>query len=216
MRVLKPEVDELNAQYEKEDPLKKQQAVMALYKRAGVNPLGGCLPLLFQMPILFAMFNFFPAAIELRQKSFLWAEDLSTFDSIVDLPFEIPFYGNHVSLFALLMTVSTILYTRMNNQLSGANSQMMPGMKLMMYLMPVIFLFVLNSYAAGLNYYYFLANVITFGQQATFKFFVDEKKIHEKIQQNKKKPQVSKTSGLQKRLEEMAKKRAAQTPGRKK
>lgn len=216
MKVLKPEVDELNAQYEKDDPLKKQQAVMALYKRAGVNPLGGCLPLLFQMPILFAMFNFFPAAIELRQQSFLWAEDLSTYDSILNLPFKIPFYGNHVSLFALLMTASTILYTRMNNQLSGANSQMMPGMKFMMYLMPVIFLFVLNSYAAGLNYYYFLANIITFGQQSAFRLMVDEKKIHEKIQQNKKKPQVNKTSGLQKRLEEMARKKGYQAPGKKK
>lgn len=216
MKVLKPEVDELNAQYEKEDPLKKQQAVMALYKRAGVNPLGGCLPLLFQMPILFAMFNFFPAAIELRQESFLWAEDLSTYDSILDLPFKIPFYGNHISLFALLMTASTILYTRMNNQLSGANSQMMPGMKYMMYLMPVVFLFVLNSYAAGLNYYYFLANVITFGQQSAFRFMVDEKKIHAKIQANKKKPQTNKTSSFQKRLEEMARKNSAKTQGRKK
>lgn len=216
MRVLKPEVDELNAQYEKEDPLKKQQAVMALYKRAGVNPLGGCLPLLFQMPILFAMFNFFPAAIELRQESFLWADDLSTFDSVLNLPFKIPFYGNHVSLFALLMTASTIIYTRMNNQLSGGNTQMMPGMKVMMYVMPIIFLFVLNSYAAGLNYYYFLANVITFGQQAVFRLMVDDKKIHEKIQQNKKKPQVNKTSALQKRLEEMAKKRGYQAPGKRK
>ena len=214
MRVLKPEIDELNVQYEKEDPLKKQQAVMALYRKAGVNPLGGCVPLLFQMPILFAMFNFFPAAIELRQESFLWADDLSTFDSILTLPFNIPFYGNHVSLFALLMTASTIIYTRMNNQLSGSSNQM-PGMKFMMYAMPVIFLFVLNSYAAGLNYYYFLANVITFGQQAAFRSLVDDKKIHAKIQENKRKPQAQKQSSFQKRLEEMAKKRGYQPPRRK-
>lgn len=212
MRVIKPEIDELNLQYEKEDPMKKQQAILALYRKAGVNPLGGCLPLLFQMPILFAMFNFFPAAFELRQKSFLWAEDLSTFDSVLSLPFKIPFYGNHVSLFALLMTASTIIYTRMNNQLSGSNNQMMPGMKFMMYAMPVVFLFVLNSYAAGLNYYYFLANVITFGQQALFQGLVDDKKIHAKIQENKKRPQASKQSSFQKRLEEMAKKRGYTPP----
>lgn len=211
MRVLKPEVDELNAKYEKEEPLKKQQAVMELYRTAGVNPLGGCVPLLFQMPILFALFRFFPAAIELRQQSFLWADDLSTFDSVLTLPFHIPAYGSHVSLFALLMTISTILYTRMNNQLSGAGTQMMPGMKWMMYLMPVVFLFVLNSFAAGLNYYYFLANVITFGQQFAFQKLVDEKKIHAKIQENRKKPKVSRQSAFQKRLEEMAKQRSQQT-----
>jgi len=211
MRVLKPEIDELNKEYEKEDAMKKQQAVMALYKKAGVNPLGGCVPLLFQLPILLALFNFFPNAIELRQQSFLWAEDLSTWDSIATLPFSIPQYGDHVSLFALLMTISTIVYTRMNNQLSGANNQM-PQLKWMMYLMPVIFLFVLNSYAAGLNYYYFLANVITFGQQFAFTKLVDEKKIHAKIQENKLKPATSKVSGFQQKLEEMAKKRGYQPP----
>jgi YidC/Oxa1 family membrane protein insertase len=213
MRVLKPEVDEINKAYEKEDPLKKQQAVMSLYKKAGVNPLGGCVPMLFQIPVLFAMFNFFPAAIELRQESFLWANDLSTYDDLIKLPFEIPFYGEHVSIFALLMTVSTIIYTRMNNQLSGANSQM-PQLKWMMYLMPVIFLFVLNSFPAGLNYYYFLANVITFGQQAIFLRMIDENKIKAKIAENKKKPQAQKQSKFQKRLEEMAKKRGYNPPKR--
>jgi YidC/Oxa1 family membrane protein insertase len=213
MRVLKPEVDEINKAYEKEDPLKKQQAVMSLYKKAGVNPLGGCLPMLFQIPVLFAMFNFFPAAIELRQESFLWANDLSTYDDLIKLPFEIPFYGAHVSIFALLMTVSTIIYTRMNNQLSGANSQM-PQLKWMMYIMPVIFLFVLNSFPAGLNYYYFLANVITFGQQAIFLRMIDENKIKAKIAENKKKPQAQKQSKFQKRLEEMAKKRGYNPPKR--
>lgn len=214
MRVLKPEIDELNAKYENEDPLKKQQAVMELYKKAGVNPLGGCVPLLLQMPILFAMFSFFPSAIELRQQSFLWAEDLSTYDSIINLPFKIWGYGDHVSLFALLMTISTIIYTRMNNQLSGANNQMMPGMMWMMYLMPVIFLFVLNSYPAGLNYYYFLANIITFGQQFAFRKFVDDDKIHAKIQMYKNKPKTVKVSAFQKKLEEMAKKRGMTPPGK--
>ncbi len=213
MRVLKPELDELNKQYENEDAVKKQQAVMSLYKQAGVNPLGGCVPLLFQIPILFALFNFFPNAIELRQQSFLWADDLSTYDSILTLPFEIPFYGTHVSLFALLMTISTIIYTRMNNQLSGTNAQM-PQLKWMMYLMPVIFLFVLNSYASGLNYYYFLANIITFGQQFAFQKLVDDKKIHAQIQLNKLKPKATKVSGFQQKLEEMAKKRGIQPPGK--
>jgi YidC/Oxa1 family membrane protein insertase len=213
MRVLKPEIDELNKKFENDDPMKKQQALMGLYKEAGVNPLGGCLPLLLQLPILLALFNFFPNAIELRQQSFLWADDLSTYDSILTLPFSIPVYGDHVSLFALLMTISTIIYTMMNNQLSGANSQM-PQLKWMMYLMPVIFLFVLNSYASGLNYYYFLANVITFGQQFAFTRFVDEKKIHAKIQANKNKPNAKKQSSFQQKLEEMARKRGYQQPGK--
>jgi YidC/Oxa1 family membrane protein insertase len=211
MRVLKPEMDELNKKYENEDALKKQQALMALYKEAGVNPLGGCFPLLLQLPILLAMFNFFPNAIELRQQSFLWADDLSTFDSILTLPFEIPVYGDHVSLFALLMTISTIIYTMMNNSLSVQNDQM-KQMKWMMYLMPVVFLLVLNSYAAGLNYYYFLANIITFGQQFAFSKLVDEKKIHAKIQANKLKPASQKTSSFQQKLEEMAKKRGYNPP----
>ena len=213
MRVLKPEIDELNKKFENDDPMKKQQALMGLYKEAGVNPLGGCLPLLLQLPILLALFNFFPNAIELRQQSFLWADDLSTYDSILTLPFSIPVYGDHVSLFALLMTISTIIYTMMNNQLSGANAQM-PQLKWMMYLMPVIFLFVLNSYASGLNYYYFLANVITFGQQFAFTRFVDEKKIHAKIQANKNKPNAKKQSSFQQKLEEMARKRGYQKPGK--
>jgi YidC/Oxa1 family membrane protein insertase len=210
MRVLKPEMDDLNEQYKNDDAVKKQQAVMELYRSAGVNPLGGCMPMLFQIPILFALFSFFPNAIELRQEGFLWADDLSTYDSIVNLPFTIPFYGNHVSLFALMMTVSTIIYTRMNNQLSAGSSQMMPQLKWMMYLMPVIFLFVLNSYAAGLNYYYFLANIITFAQQFAFRKLVDDDKIHAKIQENKKKPKKAQGSSFQQRLEEMAKNKSAQ------
>jgi YidC/Oxa1 family membrane protein insertase len=165
--------------------------------------LGGCLPVLLQMPILFAMFRFFPASIELRQKSFLWATDLSTYDSIYDLPFNIPFYGDHVSLFTLLMTISTLLYTRMNSSQFTGNAQM-ESMKWIMYLMPVIFLGVFNNYSAGLSYYYFLANMMTFTQQAIIKRLVNEDEIHRKIQEHKKKP-AAKKSGFQARLEEMAK-----------
>ncbi len=210
MRVLKPEMDEINEKFGNDDPMKKQQAIMSLYKQAGVNPLGGCLPMLLQMPILIALFNFFPASIELRGESFLWADDLSTYDSIYNLPFTIPFYGDHVSLFTLLMTASTILYTRMNSDLSG-NAQM-AQMKWMMYLMPIIFLGVLNNYSSGLSYYYFLANVITFGQQWAMRKFVNEDAIHARIQENKKKP-VQK-SKLQQKLEEMAK-RQQQLPKKK-
>jgi YidC/Oxa1 family membrane protein insertase len=200
MKVLKPEIDEINAK-KGNDPMKTQQETMALYKKAGVNPLGGCLPMLLQLPILIAMFNFFPASIELRQESFLWAKDLSTYDSIWNFGFRIPGYGDHVSLFTLLMTISTLIYTRMTNQFTSANTQM----KWMSYLMPVIFLGVFNDYPAALSYYYFLANITSFGQQYLFKFFVDEDEIHRKIQENKKKPVSTKKSGFQKRLEEVAK-----------
>ncbi len=210
MRVLKPEIDEINKKFEgKDDPMAKQQATMALYSKAGVNPLGGCLPMLFQMPILIALFQFFPASIELRQQSFLWADDLSSYDSIYDLPFEIPFYGDHVSLFTLLMTVSTIIYTRSNMSMQAGNPQM-EQMKWMMYLMPVMMLGWFNNYASGLSYYYFLANMVTFGQNFVFTKLVDDKAIHAKLQENKKKPK--KQSGFQKKLEDMAKQRGYQAP----
>jgi YidC/Oxa1 family membrane protein insertase len=157
------------------------------------------------------MFFFFPTSIELRQEGFLWATDLSTYDSILNLPFEIPFYGAHVSLFCLLMTITTIISTSMNQQ--AMSSQSMPGMKTMMYLMPVMFLFILNSYSSGLSYYYFLANVITIGQTYLIRYFVDEDKIKLQLQANKKKPVVK--SNFQKRLEEMAKQRGVQTPKKK-
>jgi YidC/Oxa1 family membrane protein insertase len=201
MRVLKPEVDEINAKFGSDKAMEKQQATMALYKKAGVNPMGGCLPMLLQMPILFAMFFFFPTSIELRGESFLWAHDLSTYDSILNLPFSIPFYGDHVSLFCLLMTVTTIISTHLSQ--SSASTPGMPGMKTMMYIMPVMFLFLLNNYPSGLSYYYFLANVITIGQTYLIRSFVDEDKIHAQLQANKKKP--VKKSGFQKRLEDMAK-----------
>jgi YidC/Oxa1 family membrane protein insertase len=214
MRLLRPEVDEIGAKYpKKEDAMKKQQAMMALYKKAGVNPMSGCIPILLQMPILIAMFRFFPASIELRQQSFLWAADLSSYDSILDLPFNIPFYGDHVSLFTLLMTISTIIYTYLNNKMMGTGSQQLPGMKTMMYLMPIMFLGIFNNYSSGLSYYYLLVNLITFAQMYIFQWFVDEDKLHRQIQENKLKPE--KKSGFQKRLEDMAKQRGYNPKARK-
>ncbi|MEQ8623884.1 MAG: membrane protein insertase YidC [Vicingaceae bacterium] len=219
MRVLKPEISEINEKY-KDDAMKKQQSMMALYKQTGVNPLSGCVPMLIQMPILFAMFRFFPASIELRQESFLWADDLSTYDSIYDFPagFSIPFYGDHVSLFTLLMAVSIMFYTKLNSQMSmGAATEgpMAGQMKIMMYLMPVMMLFFFNSYSSGLSYYYFLANIISIGQTFLIrKLFINEDAIRAKIEVNKKKPRSKKKSGFQKRLEEMAKQKGMQPPKR--
>jgi YidC/Oxa1 family membrane protein insertase len=209
MRVLKPEVDELSKKYpKKDDAMKKQQAVMGLYKKAGANPASGCIPMLLQMPILIAMFRFFPASIELRQQSFLWATDLSSYDSIYNLPFNIPYYGDHVSLFTLLMTISTIMYTYLNNQMMSGQTQQMPGMKTMMYIMPIMFLGLFNNYASGLSYYYFLANIITFGQMFAFRYLINEDKLRKQIEINKKKP-PKKKSAFQKRLEDAAKQRGA-------
>ncbi len=210
MKVLKPDIDELGKKFpKKEDAMKKQQATMDLYKRAGVNPMAGCIPMLLQFPILIAMFRFFPSSIELRQQSFLWATDLSSYDSIWTFPagFSIPWYGDHVSLFALLMTISSVLYTRINEQMMGSTQQQMPGMKTMMYMMPVMFLFWFNDYSSGLSYYYLLANLLTFAQIYLIRMFMDEKKIHAQIEANKKKP--VKKSGFQKRLEDMTKQRGA-------
>lgn len=214
MRVLKPEIDELNAKFEKvDDPLKKQQETMALYRRAGANPLSGCLPMLLQFPILIALFGFFPAAIELRQKGFLWTDDLSTYDSVYDFGFNVWGFGDHVSLFAILMFASTIIYTWMNQAMLQPQQTQMPGMKYMMYLMPVIFLAVMNSYAAGLSWYYFLANIITFLQTWLMRKFIDDGKIREELLANMKKPE--KKSSFQTKLEEMAKQRQ-QLPNKKK
>jgi YidC/Oxa1 family membrane protein insertase len=212
MRVLKPQVDEINEKYpKKEDAMKKQQATMDLYKKAGANPLGGCLPMLVQMPILYAMFRFFPSSIELRGEKFLWATDLSTYDSILDLPFTIPMYGDHVSLFTILMTVTTILSMKINNQMTSSSA--MPGMKTMMYIMPVMFMFILNSFSAALTYYYFLANVITLGQNFVFKKFTDEDAILRKINARKAKPK--KKSKWQARLDEMTKQQQQLKKGKK-
>jgi len=212
MRVLKPQVDEITKKIPKEKNLERQQAIMALYKKANVNPMGGCLPMLFQLPILYAMFKFFPTSIELRQKSFLWADDLSSYDSILDLPFNIPFYGDHVSLFALLMAISMIIYTKIQQDMSPTN-QNMPGMKTMMYLMPILFMGFLNNYSSALSYYYFLANVITFIQMFYFRKKIDDKAILAQIERNKQKP--IKKSKFQQRLEEMAKQRGYNPPKRK-
>jgi YidC/Oxa1 family membrane protein insertase len=207
MKVLAPEIAEINSKYpDTADAMKKQQATMALYKQAGVNPMGGCIPGLLQLPILIAMFNFFPASIELRQQSFLWAKDLSTYDSILDFGFNIPFYGDHVSLWTLLMTLSTLLFTRLNMQMTAATN---PSMKWMMYIMPVMFLGIFNNYSAGLSYYYFLSNMFGLGQQYLFKAFIDEDAIHRQIQENKKRP-AKKPSSFQQRLEKMAKERGYQ------
>jgi len=208
MQVLKPMVEELGKKFpKKEDAMKKQQATMDLYKRAGVNPMGGCLPMLLQMPILFAMFRFFPVSIELRQEHFLWATDLSTYDSILHLPFMIPVYGDHVSLFTLLMTASTLLTMKMTGSSPGSDQ---PGMKLMMYMMPVMFMLVLNSFPSGLTYYYFLANILTYAQNVVTKRLINADAVLVTLEQNKKKA-VPK-SKWQLRLEQAAKQRGMTPP----
>tara|TARA_R110002050_G_scaffold102774_1_gene211627 strand:+ start:73238 stop:75133 length:1896 start_codon:yes stop_codon:yes gene_type:complete len=192
MKVLKPEIEEINSKFKEDDKMKKQQATMDLYKQTGVNPMAGCIPMLIQMPILYAMFRFFPAALELRQKSFLWADDLSAYDSIYDLGFTIPMYGDHVSGFTILMAISMIFYTKNNSQMSmggGMGGAQESQMKIMMWMMPVMMAVFLNSFAAGLTLYYFAANMVTMGQQFVIKkFFINEDKIHAKLQANKTKP----------------------------
>ena len=182
MKLLKPELDAIKEK-NGDNMTQTQQDQLKLYQQAGVNPFSGCIPLLLQMPILFAMFYFFPVSIQLRQKHFLWAEDLSTYDSIMNLPFAIPFYGDHVSLFVLLMTASTLVYTWQNNQISSVQGPM----KSMSYIMPVIFMFVLNNFSAGLSFYYFVSNLVTFGQQAIIRRFVDEDKIKQIMENNRRK-----------------------------
>ena len=186
---------------------------MALYKKAGVNPAAGCIPLLLQIPILFALIRLFPTAFELRQKSFLWATDLSTYDSVWDFGFNIPFYGDHMSMFALLMTISTLLYTWMNQQMLAPGSAQLPGMKWLIYLMPVMFLGFLNSYSAALSYYYFLSNIITFGQMAIMQRYVDHDSIRAKIDAQKLKP--VKQSSFMQRLEQAQRKRLEEVKNQK-
>lgn len=200
MRVLKPQIDEINKKIPADKAMERQQAVMKLYKKAGVNPMGGCLPMLLQMPILIALFYFFPGAIELRQKSFLWATDLASYDSIATLPFTIPFYGNHVSLFCLLMTITNILYMWYNSKNQPQNDQM-KGMQVMMYIMPIMFLFIFNSYSSGLSYYYFIATLITIVQTWAIRKFVNDEKLLKRIELAKTKP--VKKSKFQQKLEEM-------------
>jgi len=213
MRVLKPQIDEINKRIPKDKAMERQQAVMGLYKKVGVNPLGGCLPILFQLPVLIAMFNFFPASIELRQKSFLWASDLSTYDSILDLPFTIPMYGDHISLFTLLMAVSIVFTSKLSSstQMDATNS--MPGMKFMMYyLMPAMMVVWFNNYSSGLSFYYFVANCITIIQTYAIRRMVNDEEILRKLNEFKKKPESDKKSAFQRRLEEMAKKKGINMP----
>jgi len=201
MRVLRPQVEELSAKYPKqEQSMEKQQATMALYNKAGVNPMSGCVPLLLQMPILIALFQFFPNAIELRQQSFLWASDLSTYDAIIEWGTHIPLIGTHLSLFCILMTITNVIYTKFNMEMTNTGQQQMPGMKWMMYLMPIVFLFVLNDFPSGLTYYYFLSLLITILLTIAFRYIIDEDKVLAKLEANKAKPK--KKSGFMARLEE--------------
>jgi len=216
MKALKPEIDEINERMKDKDAVAKQQATMTLYRQAGVNPMAGCIPMLLQLPILYAMFRFFPASIELRQESFLWAQDLSTYDAIVTWTAQIPiiseWYGNHISLFTVLMAVSTFFYSKYNMDMAGGggNAQM-PQMKMMIYFMPFMLLVMFNDFSAGLSYYYLTANVVSMLQQFVIKrFFINEDAIRAKIQNNKKK--TKKKSSFQKRLEKMAQDRGLQSP----
>lgn len=216
MRVLKPEIDEINARIPAEKAAERQKATMELYGKVGVSPLSGCLPSLLQMPILIALFNFFPASIELRQQSFLWAKDLSSYDAIFTWSTHIPLIGNHISLFCILMTITSVLYTHLNMASSGGQEQI-PGMKWMMYLMPVAFMFMFNDYASGLSYYYFIATLFSVIQTYIIRATVDEKKLlaqlHAKRASNAKKP--AKKGGFMDRLEKMQREQQKAVKGKK-
>ncbi len=210
MRVLKPEIEAINARYPKEeDMMKKQQATMALYRSAGVKPAGGCLPMLLQMPILIAMYRFFPASYELRQQPFLWAEDLSTYDSIWNFGHNIPLLGDHLSLFTILMTVATIVYTWLNNKLMNptqGNKDQQRMMNIMMYMMPLMFFFMFNSFASALTYYYLLFNIFTFLQMWIFRMAINDDKLHQQLKANMQKP--VKKSKWELKMEELQKQQA--------
>ena len=219
MRLIKPEVDALAAKFpKKEDAMKRQQATMELYKKAGVNPMGGCIPMLIQMPILIAMFRFFPASIELRGESFLWSGDLSSYDSVLELPFSIPFYGDHISLFALLMALSTFFYSWINYKQTASSQPQMAGMKFMMlYMMPVMLLLWFNSYASGLCYYYLLSNLLILGQTFLVRRMVDDDKIRLAMENNAaKKQNGGKKSRFQQRYEELMRMQEMQQKAKKK
>lgn len=218
MRLIKPQVDELAKKYPKqEDAMKRQQATMELYKKAGINPMGGCIPMLIQMPILIAMFRFFPASIELRGQSFLWAGDLSSYDSVLNLPFSIPFYGDHVSLFALLMALSTFGYSYYSYQQTASSQPQMAGMKFMMlYLMPLMLLFWFNDYSSGLCYYYLLSNLLTIGQTLIIRRMVDDTKIQAIMQANAARKSNGRKSKFQQRYEELLRQQEAQQRAKRK
>ncbi len=208
MKVLRPEIQELNAKFGK-DPMKKQQETMKLYSKAGVNPMAGCLPALLQIPVFYALFSFFPSAIDLRQKNFLWADDLSSFDSVINLPFYIPFYGNHVSLFPILASIAIFFYMKMttgDQAMSTPPQEGMPDMakimKIMIYISPLMMLFFFNNFASGLSLYYFISNTITIGIMLVIKnYIIDEQKIHAQIQENKTKPKTM--NRFQRKMQEM-------------
>ena len=208
MKVLRPEIEEINKKYE--EPMKRQQETMALYSKAGVNPMSGCIPALLQLPVFLALFNFFPTEFGLRQKSFLWAEDLSSYDAIFELPFSIPFYGSHVSLFPLLASVAIFIYSLMTMAQTVQPQQPgMPNMKFLIYLSPVMMLFFFNNYASGLSLYYFISNLLTILIMLAIKHWIlDEKKIHAQIQENKMKPK--KESKFQAKMREMMEQAEAQ------
>lgn len=208
MRVLRPQVEEINAKYPgQEQAMERQKATMELYSKAGASPMSGCVPMLLQMPILIALFMFFPSAIELRHQSFLWADDLSTYDAIVSWDAQIPlvstYFGNHISLFCLLMVIVNLVYTKFNMEMSNTGQQQMPGMKAMMYMMPLMLLVFFNQYASGLNYYYFISTLMTVAQTLLFRYTINEEKLLAKLEENKKKPM--KKSGFMKRLEDAQK-----------
>ena len=209
MKVLKPEVEEINEKYPgQENAMTRQQKSMELYRKAGASPMSGCLPMMLQMPFFIALFMFFPSAIELRHQSFLWATDLSTYDAVISWKTHIPFiseyFGNHISLFCILMTLTNIVYTKFNMEQANAGQQQMPGMKMMMYFMPLMMLVFLNQYPAGLNYYYFISTLITILQTLAFRYFLDENKLRAQIEANRKNP--VKKSGFMARLEDAQRK----------
>jgi YidC/Oxa1 family membrane protein insertase len=223
MRILKPEIDELNAKYPKqEDAMKKQMEMMTLYRESGASPLAGCIPMLIQMPILLAVFRFFPAAFELRQKGFLWAEDLSSFDSILDFGFHIPVYGDHISLFTLLRAGTTLAYTYMNSgNMQQPQQPGMPDMRIIMYIFPFMMIFFFNNYSAGLSYYYFISTLLSIVMMVVIKqFFVNEDKLKVKMAerkaQNAANPKAKKKSKFQERLEEMQRQQQEMLKNRKK
>jgi len=214
MRVMKPQIEAITSKYPgQENAMTRQQKTMELYRQVGINPMSGCLPMLLQMPFLLALFMFFPSAIELRHQSFLWAPDLSTYDAVVKwdttIPFVTQFFGNHISLFCVLMTIVNIIYTKYNMEQTNTGQEQMPGMKTMMYIMPVFMLVFLNSYPAGLNYYYFISTLITVIQTILFRYFLNEEALLAKLEANKKNPPKKKSGGFMARLEEAQRKQQA-------
>jgi len=214
MRVMKPQIEAITSKYQgQENAMTRQQKTMELYRQVGINPMSGCLPMLLQMPFLLALFMFFPSAIELRHQSFLWAPDLSTYDAVIkwntNIPFVTQYFGNHISLFCLLMTIVNIIYTKYNMEQTNTGSEQMPGMKVMMYIMPFFMLIFLNSYPAGLNYYYFISTLITVLQTLIFRYFLNEEALLAKLEANKKNPVKKKSGGFMARIEEAQRKQQA-------